>query len=113
MDLGAAEARVGPGEVDVLEDARGATSFRNRLSAVDSLLVEPEHLTRADVAVDGGADQVERARLGGNHPVVSDPAEREGTDPVRVAERDERAVDEGHDRVGALEAPHRGGDRLG
>ena len=76
-------------------------------------LVEPEHLAGADVALDGGADQVEGAALGGDDPVVADAAERERPDPVRVAERDERVVDEHDDRVGALEARHRGGDRLG
>ena len=77
VDLAAAEARVGAGEVDVLEDAGRAAALGNRLGAVDALVVEPEHLAGAHVAVDGGADQVERAALGGDDPVVADPAERE------------------------------------
>ena len=81
--------------------------------AVDALVVEPEHLAGADVAVDGGADQVERAALGGDDPVVADPAERERADAVRVAEGDERAVDERDDRVRALEPAHRRRDGLG
>ena len=113
MDLAAAEARVGAGEVDVLEDARGAAPLGHRLGAVNALVVEPEHLAGPHVAVDGGADQVERAALGGDDPVVADAAERERADPVRVAEGDERAVDERHDRVRALEPEHRRRDGLG
>ena len=79
----------------------------------DPRLVEPEELARPDVSLDGGADQIERAALGGDDPVVADPAEHERPNPVRVAEGDERVVDERDDGVRALEARHRRGDGLG
>ena len=65
------------------------------------------------VADDGGTDQIERAGLRRDDPVVADPAECEGPDTVEVAERDERAFDECDDRIGALETAHRGRHRLG
>ena len=113
VDLAATEARVGPGEVDVLEDAGRTAPCGERLGAVDPCLVKPENLAGTHVAVDGGADQVERAALGGDDPVIADAPEREGPDAVRVAERDEGVVDERDHRVGALETTHRGGHRLG
>ena len=67
------------------------------------VVVDPDDLAGAHVAHDVGADEVERARLGGDDPVVADPAERERPDPVRVAERDERLVRDRDDRVRALE----------
>ena len=53
-----------------------------------------DELARPHVALEAGADEVERAGLGGEHPVVAEPAERERPDAVRVAEADERALGE-------------------
>ena len=113
MDAGAVEDGVGAGEVDVLEDARGAAAPRHGLRRVAPVLVDPDHLARLDVADDLGADEVERARLGGDDPVVADPPERERPDPQGIAERDERTVCDGHDGVGAREPLHRPRDRVG
>ena len=90
MDARAAERRVGPREVDVLEDAGGAATLRKRLRAVAAVLVDPHDLAGQHVADDLGADEVERARLGGDHPVVPDPPERQRPDAERVAEGDQR-----------------------
>ena len=78
----------------------------DRLRAVASLLVDPDDLPGRDVPHRLRADEVEGARLRGDDPVVADPAEGERPDPERVAEGDERAVGDGDDRVGALEAAH-------
>ena len=113
VHLDAGEPRVGPCEVDVLEDAERAPARRHRLGGVEPVLVDPDHLARTDVAHELGPDEVERARLRGDDPVVLDPAEREGAEAERVAKRDERALDERRDRVRALETLHRRRDRLG
>ena len=39
--------------------------------ALQAVLVDDDDLAGADVALVDGADQVERARLGGEHPVVA------------------------------------------
>ena len=82
-------------------------SLGQRLRRVQAVLVDDDELAGPDVALEVGADQVERAGLGGDDPVVAEPAERERPEPVRVAEGDERAVGERDDRVGALEPRHR------
>ena len=80
------------------------------LGRVHPVLVDDDELAGANVALVGRADQVERARLGGDHPVVAEPAERERADPLRVAEREQLPLRERDDRVGALEPRHRARD---
>ena len=113
VHLGAAESRVGPREVDVLEDAERPPALRQRLQRVHPLGVDPHDLAGAYVPLDGGADQIERAALRRDDPVVADTPERERPDPVRIAEGDKRVVDERDDRVRTLKPRHRRGDRLG
>ena len=102
----------GPREVDVLEDAERVPPGRERLRGVQAVGVDADDLARPHVADEIGADEVERARLRGNHPVVPDPAELERTEPERIAEGDQHAVRDRSDRVRALEAGHRVRDRL-
>ena len=104
--------RVRPREVDVLEDAERVLAGGNRLRGVQAVVVDPDDLARTHVAHDVGADEVERAGLGRDDPVVADLPERERTEAERVAERDERVVDERGHRVRALEPAHRVRDRL-
>ena len=86
---------------------------RNCLRGVQSVLVDPDDLAWPNVAHHVGADEVERAGLGRDHPVVSDLTERERSEPEWVTERDERAVDESRHRIGAFKARHCGGNRFG
>ena len=90
MHLGAGERRVGPCEVHVLEDAERLPPSGQRLGRVQAVLVDDDELAGTDIALVDRADQVERARLRGDDPVVPplEPAERERPDPVRVAEAD-------------------------
>ena len=67
--------------------------------------VHPDDLPRPHVAHDLGSDQVERAGLGGDDPVLADPAHGERAETERVAKRDQCVVDESRHRVGALEPP--------
>ena len=57
-------------------------------------------------------DEVERARLRGDDPVVADPTERERPDPERVAEGHEHPVRDRDHRVRPLESLHRRRDGL-
>ena len=68
----AAHARVGPGEVDVLEDAErlAAATGLDGLLDVHAVRVADHELARLELAHDGGADDVERGRLGGEHRVA-------------------------------------------
>ena len=96
----------------MLEDAERVASGRDGLRCVLPVGVDPDGLTRTHVADDLCSDQVERARLGGHHPIVSDQAEREGAEPERVAEGEEYPLRECRHRVGAFEPPHRVRHRL-
>ena len=58
----------------------------------------------AELPHDLGAEQVERAALGGEQPVVVEAPEHERTDAVGIAEADELALGEEHGREGAFDA---------
>ena len=108
-----AHDRVGPGEVDVLEDAQRSPAGRRRACgsgrrARRSTTISPGSISRSKRR----ADQVERARLGGEHPAVVEAADDQRADAVGVAEAGQRAL--GHDDRGerALDPAHRVGDGL-
>ena len=56
------------------------------LPEAGALLVDDDQLAGLQLALRGGADQVECARLGGQHPGVVQPADHQRADAVRVAE---------------------------
>ena len=68
--------------------------------------VGQDKLTRGHLALVLGADEVERARLGGEHGVAVDSAEAERPEAVGVAETDELPLGESHDRERSLEPSH-------
>ena len=113
VDARAVEDRVGSREVDVLEDARGAAAARDGLRAVPAVVVDPDELAGRHVPHDVGADEIERARLGRDDPVVTDLAESERPDAERIPEGDQHAVGDRDGRIGAFEPAHRGRDGLG
>ena len=80
---------------------------------MQAIIVDPDDLARSNVAHHVGADEVERAGLRRNHPVVSELAKGERSEPKRVAEGDQGAVHESRHRIGALEARHGGGNGFG
>ena len=66
VHLDAREARVGPREVDELEEAESACAgLGHGLHRVDAVLVDHDELAGRDLALVLGADEVERAGLGG------------------------------------------------
>ena len=87
----AGDRGVGPGEVDVLEDAPRGLRGREREGA-QAGGVDGDQLAGLDLADDGGADDVERGGLAGDDPAALEPAEHERTDAARVAGRVERVL---------------------
>ena len=63
VDVRALDGRIGPGEVDVLEDAEALRDLGEGLDRAQPLLVDDDDLARLDVAHELGADDVERAGL--------------------------------------------------
>ena len=112
VDLDARQPRVGPREIEELEDAERPWSGRDGLKGVQAVLVDDHELARRDVALELGADEVERARLRGDNPVAVEASQAQRPEAVGVAERDEPALRERDDRVRAVEPFHRRGDRL-
>ena len=113
VQLDAAELRVGPGEVDELEDAERAGAVgRDGLARLVPVLVHDHHLARGELPLDLGAEEVERAGLGGEEPVVLEPSEDERPDPMRVAEAHELPLGEEDGGERALDPAHRACDGL-
>jgi hypothetical protein len=113
VELDAAKLRVGPGEVDELEDAEGARAVRrDGLARLIPVLVHDDHLPRGQLPLHLGAEQVEGAGLGGEEPVVLEPPEDERADPLRVAEADELPLGEEDGGERALDLAHRAGNGL-
>ncbi len=75
--------------------------------ACEAVGVGDDELSRRDLANEFGADEVERARLGGEDEVFLDSADHERPEAVRVAEADQPSLGQGDDRVGPLEPAHR------
>ena len=90
VDLDARQPRIRPREVEELEHAeRAAVRLGHGLLGAAAFVVDHDELAQADFALEPGADEVERAGLGGEHPVAVEPAEHERPEAVRVAEADQ------------------------
>ena len=113
VQLAAAEPRVGPGEVDELEDAQAPAPFGSSgLHGPQAVAVDDHQLARGSSRTYSAPSRSKRARLRGEHVVAVEPSERERTDAVRIAEAGEAALGEQDDRVRALELRHGGRDRF-
>src|SRR5947208_14584922 len=77
---------------------RGEVGDRHRTRVVD-----PQHLSRRDIADEPRADGLERAGLARHEPGVAFAAEAERTDTERGAQRVEGGWCEDHERPRALE----------
>ena len=83
VDRAAADDGVWPGEIDVFEDAEPRRIFRHEAVALEPLAGDHHHLAVLDLAHEIGADDVERAGLGREHPGLAELAEHERPDAVR------------------------------
>ncbi len=104
VDRDVPHPRVGPREVDELEDAEGALGRLGEPRAVQSAVVDTDQLPRLDVAHERRADDVERAGLRGDHEPVRQPADRQRPDAVGIARRVDAALVHEYERVRALAA---------
>src|SRR6185295_3711385 len=75
VDRAAADDGVGTGEIDVFEDAKPRRIFGHEAVALDSLAGDHHDFAILDLAHELGADDVQRARLRGEHPGVAELAE--------------------------------------
>ena len=83
VDVAAADDGVGPGEVDVLEDAGPRRPAREGAMALDAVGGDGDDLAVLDLAHELGADDVERAGLRRQHVGRAEPAEHQRADADR------------------------------
>src|SRR5262249_18257678 len=76
---------VGPREIDVLEDAEPAVALPKRHNAANPSRPDDDDLPGFDVALEFGADDVERAALGSEDPGIAKPAEDQRPHAERIA----------------------------
>ena len=107
----AGDRGVGAGQVDVLEDAALGLGGGEALAA-QAVLVDRDELARLDLADEGGADDVQRRGLAGDHPAALEPAEHQRAHALRVAGGVEGVLVHEHEAERAAQLRqhlHRGG----
>ena len=105
-----AQPRVRPREVDVLEHAQRVALALDGHARLEPAGGQRDHLARLHVAQEAGADDVERAGLGGDAVAIAQHAERERPEAGGVAEGDDAVLRHDDRRVGALGPAHHVGD---
>jgi hypothetical protein len=84
VDHAAVDRRVGTRQVDVLEEAALGLGLGEAPGA-QPVLVDRDQLAGLDLAHEGGADDVEGRRLGGDDPAALEAAEDERADALGIA----------------------------
>ena len=107
VDAGALDDAVGPGEIDVLEDAEPAVAAAERQQARDPVGADDDDLAGGDVAHEIGADDVERAGFRGQDPGLAEPAQHQRPHAQRVAHADHLVLRQRRQRIGALDLAQR------
>ena len=107
IDVVATDDGVGPGEVDVLEDAGPRRPLRKRPVALDAAGGDGDDLAVLDLAHEFRADDVECAGFRCQHVSASELAEHQWADADRVARTDQHVVGQAHQRIGALDLHQR------
>ena len=100
----AEHAAVGPGEVHELEHALVQVRGGRELQRAHAARIDGNDLTGKHFANDSGADDVQGARLGGEHGRVPELPHHERSPAVRVAGSQQRVVEEHKQRVRALQS---------
>ncbi len=109
VDGAAVDAAVGTREVHVLEHAAPRLQLRQRMRRLHAVAVDRHDLSRLDVALVGGADDVERAGLGREDDGVAEPAHRQRPPAARIARGEQRVAHRDDQAVGAVHALQRVG----
>ena len=102
VDALAEHIAVGPREIHVLEDAVRERRGRIRFNRTYSALGDDDHFSRFDVTFVGRTDQIHRARFGTHDVRAVEPAERQRTESMRIADGNEPVLREHHERKRAL-----------
>ena len=110
IDVPVRNGAVGPGEIDILEDAEcAALVFREGLHAAEPVAADGHNLPRFHVAHKPGVNQIQGAGFARQHPRPVNPPEAQWSEPIRVAQADEFVLRHDHQRVGpfnAVQGPH-------
>ncbi len=99
----AVEVRVGPREVDELEQAELRVGLGEAEVVVQTRRVDHDHLARFDFAHEVRAHDVERGGLAGQHPTTFDATEHQRPEAVAVAHADQVRLVHHHEREATLE----------
>ena len=105
VDRAAEDGAVGPREVHELEDAAlgGLGWQRRQLVDFRGRALNPQKLSRLELAHGSRADQVERARLGCKDVPLTELAQPQRPKSPRIDDRIQRPPDRHNQRVGALD----------
>ena len=99
--------RIGPGEVDVFEDAGPRRLPRQGKEALRPVGVDHDHLAVLDVADEFRADDIERAGFRAEDRAAVEFAEHQRTNAERVARADQLLVGQRYEGVGAFDLGQR------
>ena len=105
IDVAPGHDRVGPGEVDVLEDAGARRASGEGTVAFDAVGRDGHDLAVLDLAHELGADDVERAGLRCQHIGAVQASQHQRPDADGVAGADQHVVGQADERIGALDLP--------
>ena len=95
--------RVGPREIDMLEDAGARPRLGEGADRAHPLVRDDDHLSRFDLADERGTDDVEPDCLRGEDIGVADPAHHQRTDAERISAGDHPLRGQTDQRIGALD----------
>ncbi len=98
---------IGPGKIDVLEDAGPGRAHREGPMAFEAMVGDDDDFAVLDLAEKFGADHVERACLGSQHVRRAEPADDQRADADRIARADHHVVGQADERVRAFDLPDR------
>ncbi len=111
IDRASRNHAVGPGEVDIFEQARPLRHLAGRLAGIDGnraigLDFADDHFAILDVADILGPDHVERAGLRAEDRLAVEFAHHQRADPHRVARRDQLGAGDGEHGIAAFHLPN-------
>src|SRR5688572_28235844 len=112
IDRSAPDMAVRTREVDVLENALAGISGFERKARANPVAVDREDLSALDVALERGANEIERTRFRGNDPPLTEAPEDEGTPSAGIARGEERVADDDEERERPFDALQRIGQTL-
>ena len=102
IDIAAFDGGIGPGEIDIFEDAEAVRLRLEGEMAFDAVLGDHHHLARLDVAHEFRADDVQRAGFRGQDRRAVQHAQHQRAHAEGIAHADQLLGGQRHQRIGAL-----------